>query len=175
MTELPHDATDVKCIECQLNHLGTYYITVRVKNNAGLFTVATTNEIKVDKTAPYVGNVISINDVTSCVTNCTLVSNITALHDEESGMKSCSYAVRNSSRYITGFIVSGLERMVEATGLQLKQGSKYVIVVRCENNVGLVTEVASQGMTLVDKTPPTKVCRMGSRYHQKYKKYKRLN
>ena len=157
MTELSSNATNVTCSDCQLNHQGTYYITVRVQNGAGVYTVKTTDEIKVDLTPPIVSKVIPVSDVTSCVTNCTLVSNVTFFEDKESGVKSCSYAIRNSSYLVTGFVNNGLRKTVEATGLQLVAGERYYTVVRCENNVGMVTEQMSTIPVLVDDTPPTKV------------------
>lgn len=157
MTELSPNATKVTCNDCQLNHQGTYYITVRVQNGAGVYTVKTTDEIKVDLTPPIVSKVIPFSDVTSCVTNCTLVSNVTLFQDRESGVKSCSYAVRNSSHLVTDFVNNGLRKTVEATGLQLLAGERYYIAVRCENNIGLVTEQVSTIPVLVDDTPPTKV------------------
>ena len=160
MTEISSNATNVTCNDCQLNHQGTYYITVRVQNGAGVYTVKTTLEIKVDFTPPIVAKVIPVSDVTSCVNNCTLVSNVTLFEDRESGVKSCSYAVRNSSHLVTDFVNNGLRKTVEATGPQLVAGERYHTVVRCENNVGLVTEQVSTIPVLVDNTPPTKVTKL---------------
>lgn len=157
MTELSSNATKVTCNDCQLNHQGTYYITVRVQNGAGVYTVKTTQEIKVDLTPPIVSKVIPVSDVTSCVTNCTLVSNVTFFKDKESGVKSCSYAIRNSSHFVTGFVNNALRKTVEAAGLHLVAGERYFTAVRCDNNVGLVTEQVSTIPVLVDDTPPTKV------------------
>lgn len=157
MTELFSNATKVTCNDCQLNHQGTYYITVRVQNGAGVYTVKTTDEIKVDLTPPIVAKVIPVSDVTSCVNNCTLVSNVTLFEDRESGVKSCSYAIRNRSHLVTDFVNNGLRKTVEATDLQLVAGERYYTAVRCENNVGLVTEKVSTIPVLVDDTPPTKV------------------
>jgi len=131
-------------------------MTIRLTNGAGLFSVAATDEIKVDLTAPFVGSVIPVTDVTSCVTNCTLVANVTFFEDKESGVKSCSYAIRNSSHFIADFVNNGLDKTVQATGLQLVAGERYYVVVRCENNVGLVTQKASTLPVVVDDTPPTK-------------------
>lgn len=156
MTELSSNATKVTCNDCQLNHQGTYYVTVRVQNGAGVYTVKTTEEIKVDLTPPTVGKVIPVSDVTSCVTNCTLASNVTFFKDKESGVKSCSYAIRNSSHFVTGFVNNGLRNTVEAAGLHLVAGGRYYTAVRCDNNVGLVTEQVSAIPVLVDNTPPTK-------------------
>lgn len=157
MTEISSNATEIVCNDCQVSHQGAYFITIRVQNGAGLYTVATTDEIKVDLTAPSVGQVIPMNDITSCTTNCTLVANVTFFQDGESGVKSCSYAIRNSSHFITDFVGNGLDKTVEATGLHLVAGESYYTVVRCENNVGLVAERVSTIPVLVDDTPPTKV------------------
>lgn len=157
MTEVPSNSTEITCDDCQLSHRGTYYVTIRQTNGAGLFSVAATDEIKVDLTAPFVGSVIPATDVTSCVTNCTLVANVTFFEDKESGVKSCSYAIRNSSHFIVDFVNNGLDKTVQATGLQLVAGERYYVVVRCENNVGIVTQKASTLPVVVDDTPPTKV------------------
>ena len=159
MTELFSNATNVTCNDCQLNHQGTYYITVRIQNGAGVYTVKTTDEIKVDLTRPIVSKVIPVTDFTWCVTNCTLVSNVTFFEDKESGVESCSYAIRNSSNLVTDFVNNGLRKTVEATGLQFVAGERYYTVVRCDNNVGLGTEQVSTIPVLVDDTPPTKVTR----------------
>ena len=157
MTEIHPNSTGITCDDCQLSHQGSYYVTLRVTNGAGLFTLATTYEVKVDLTAPLVGNVIPLTDVTPCVINCTLVANITSFEDKESGIKLCSYAIRNSSNFINDFVNNGLDEIAKANGLQLVAGERYYVVVRCENNAGLVTEKASSIAVLVDDTPPTKV------------------
>lgn len=157
MTILLPNATDVSCDDCLLSHGRVYYVTIRVTNGAGLFTLATTDEIRVDLTAPFIGNVIPVTDVTQCVMNCTLAANVTVFKDEESGVKSCRYAIRNSTHLILDFVNNGLQETLEAKHLQLVAGERYHIIVRCENNVGLVTEKASTIPVLVDDTPPTKV------------------
>ena len=157
MTELPWNSTLVTCDDCQLRHLGTYYVTVRVTNGAGLYTLSTTEEIKVDLTAPLLGDVFPVNDVTQCVSNCLLIANVTYFADEESGVKSCSYAIRNSTHFITNYTNNGLYKTIQAEGLQLVAGNKYYVTLRCENNVGLIAEKMSIGPVLVDDTPPTRV------------------
>ena len=98
MTELPPNATNVSCDDCQLTHLGSYYVTIRVTNGAGSFTVAATNEIKVDLTSPVVGDIVHVTDVTPCVNNCTLIANISSFLDNESGI---SYAVMRYETAVT--------------------------------------------------------------------------
>ena len=157
MTTLPLNTTDITCDDCLLNHQGAYYVTIRVTNGAGLFTLTTTDEIRVDLTAPLIGNVIPVSDVTQCVSNCTLAANVTFFKYEESGVKSCRYAIRNSTHFITDFVNKGLEKTLEAKDLQLVAGERYYVIVKCENNAGLVTEKASIIPVLVDDTPPAKV------------------
>ncbi|KAJ7365969.1 hypothetical protein OS493_002708 [Desmophyllum pertusum] len=94
MTEKLPNSTDVTCSDCHLNHDGTYYLSIRVTNGAGLFTVIATNGTNVDLTAPSLADIVPQFYVTSCVTNCTLVSNITGVQDDESGVRRCSYAIR---------------------------------------------------------------------------------
>ena len=157
MTELPANATTVTCHDCQLGHLQTYYVSVRVWNGAGLATVATTEGVHVDLTPPFIEDVAMPTKFTACTSNCTLTANVSVLADDESGLKSCSYAVTNSTRLVTLFTDRGLSTSTQIAGVDLVPGEKYWIVVRCENNVGLVTEKVSTAAVLVDNTPPTKV------------------
>ncbi|KAJ7365975.1 hypothetical protein OS493_002716 [Desmophyllum pertusum] len=124
-------------------------------NGAGLFTVIATNGTNVDLTAPSLADIVPRIHVTSCVTNCTLVSNITGVQDDESGVRRCSYAIRNSTDFVIDFVDNALSTTVEATGLQLLAGQSYYTVVTCENNVVLTTEKVSSPVT-VDNTPPSK-------------------
>ena len=156
MTEIAANSTDVKCNDCRLNHYGSYHISIRVTNGAGLVNVTATDETRVDLTSPILGDIEPQFSVTSCVADCTLVANITGVRDEESGVKLCSYAIRNSSAFMTDFVDNGLNSTVETSGLHLVAGESYNIVVRCENNVGLSAERASHPV-YVDDTPPSKV------------------
>lgn len=156
MTGILPNATEVTCRDCRLKHYGTYYISIRVTNGAGLFTVIATNETRVDLTAPILGEIVPQYYATSCATRCSLVANITGVQDEESGVRSCSYSIRNSSAIVMDFVANGLNATVEATGLQLMAGENYYVVVRCENSVGLTSEKASSPV-MVDNTPPSKV------------------
>ena len=125
ITELPPNATNVSCDDCQLTHLGSYYVTIRVTNGAGLFTVAATTEIKVDLTSPVVGDIVHVTDVTPCVNNCTLIANISSFLDSESGIKLCRYAIRNSSHLLGDFVNNGLDKTLRAAGRQLETGERY--------------------------------------------------
>ena len=157
MTELSANATTVTCQDCRLQHQQTYYVSVRVWNGADLATVASTDGVSVDLTPPYVGDVAVETEFSSCTTNCSLTSNITVFTDDESGVKSCGFAIRNSTHFMTSFVDNGLERRTQASGVSLVPGQKYWTVVRCENHVGLVTEQISTAPVFVDNTPPTKV------------------
>ena len=156
MTEILQNATNVTCRDCRLSHNGTYYLSIGVTNGAGLFTVIATSGTRVDLTAPFLGDIVPQFYFTSCVTNCTLVSNITGAQDEESGIRLCGYVIKNSTDFVTYIVENGLSTTVKATGLQLQHGESYYTVVRCENNVGLVTESVSSAV-IVDNTPPSKV------------------
>ena len=156
MTEILPNSTNVTCKDCRLNHYETYYLSIRVTNGAGLSTVTATNRTKADLTSPVLYDVVPQFNFASCVTSCNLAANITGVRDEESGVRSCSYAIRNSSSLLMDFVDNGLNTTVEASGLQLLAGEYYYIVVRCENNVGLTTEKVSS-LVMVDNTPPSKV------------------
>ena len=157
MTELPANATTVTCHNCQLGHLQTYYVSVRVWNGAGLATVATTEGVHVDLTPPHLGDVLMDKDFVPCTRNCSLYSNITVISEPESGVKSCSYAIADSNGFVTPFVNNSQKPGIQASGVELAAGKKYWTVVRCENNVGLVTERVSSAAALVDDTPPTQV------------------
>ena len=156
MAKILSNATNVTCSNCRLSHYRTYYLSVRVTNGAGLSTVIATSGIKVDLTAPFLGDIVPQIYVTSCTINCTLVSNITDVQDDESGIRLCSYAVRNSTDFVMDFVDNGLSMTVEAAGLQLVAGQGYFTVVRCENSVGLTAESVSSAV-IVDNTPPSEV------------------
>ncbi len=156
MTEILSNATNVTCSDCRLSHYGTYYLSIRVTNGAGLFAVISTSGIKVDLTAPFLGDVVPQFYFTSCVINCTLVSNITGVQDDESGIRLCGYVIRNSTDFVTDIVENGLSTTVQATGLQLQPGQSYYTVVKCVNKVGLTTESVSSPV-IVDNTPPSKV------------------
>lgn len=156
MTEIAANSTQVSCTDCHVTNNGTYYISIRVTNGAGLFTVVTTTGVTVDLTAPYLGEIVPQFYVTSCTSNCTLLLNITSVEDGESGIRLCSFAIRNSTDFLTDFIGNGLSMIVKATGLLLVPGQSYFTLVRCENNVGLIAEILSSAV-IVDDTPPSKV------------------
>ena len=156
MTEIFPNSTKVTCKDCLLNHYGTYFVSIRVTNGAGLSTVTVTNETKVDMTAPVLYSVVPQFSFISCISRCKLVANITGVQDEESGVRSCSYAIRNSSFMITEFVDIGLNTTLVATDLELMNWQQYYTVVRCENNVGLTSERVSSPV-VVDNTPPSKV------------------
>ncbi|KAL9987466.1 hypothetical protein ACROYT_G001779 [Oculina patagonica] len=155
MTEILSNATNVTCSDCRLSHYGTYYLSIRVTNGAGLFAVISTSGIKVDLTAPFLGDIVPQFYFTSCVINCTLVSNITGVQDDESGIRLCGYVIRNSTDFVTDIVENGLSTTVQATGLQLQPGQSYYTVVKCVNKVGLTTESVSSPV-IVDNTPPSK-------------------
>jgi len=156
MTELSFNSTNVTCDDCQLHHQGTYYVTVRVTNGAGASTLRTTEEVKVDFTPPFIADVIPVTEVTHCITNCMLTANVTFFGDEETGVRSCSYAIKNSTHFITNYTNNGLNNKIEAQSLHLVPGEKYYVTARCENNAGLVAEKVSTIPVMVDDTPPTK-------------------
>ena len=157
MTELSLNSTNVTCDDCQLHHQGTYYVTVRVTNGAGASTLRTTEKVKVDFTPPFIADVIPVTEVTHCITNCVLTANVTFFGDEETGVRSCNYAIKNSTHFITNYTNNGLNNKIEAQSLHLVPGEKYYVTARCENNAGLVAEKVSTIPVMVDDTPPTKV------------------
>ena len=158
MTMLPHNSTNITCTDCTLRHLVKYYVTVRVWNQAGLYTVATTEKVQADFTPPLPGQVVPTDDVISCTSNCSLMSNISGFTDQESGLNICRFAIRNhDKRFITSFVPFNPPTLASARGLTLEHGQRYYTIVSCTNNVVLETKVSSDIGVLVDVTPPTKV------------------
>ena len=157
MTDLPINAERVTCHDCSLNLYTTYFITVRVWNAAGLFTIGTTNGTRFDATAPITGKIHVKKPIVSCIHNCTLTGNITGFADEESGIKSCSFAVRNTTHYLTGFVNVGLSGRILVWGLSFTHARSYFLEAECENNARMVSRRAQSPHILVDATPPTKV------------------
>ncbi|KAK3735006.1 hypothetical protein QZH41_010660, partial [Actinostola sp. cb2023] len=156
MTMLPHNSTNITCTDCTLHHLVKYYVTVRVWNQAGLYTVATTEKVQADFTPPLPGQVVPTDDVISCTSNCSLMSNISGFTDQESGLNICRFAIRNhDKRFITSFVPFNPPTLASARGLTLEHGQRYYTIVSCTNNVVLETKVSSDIGVLVDVTPPT--------------------
>lgn len=148
---------EFECPDCVLKHKVPYFVLVRVWNGAGLYSIATTQDARPDHTPPTSGTVIPFKKVLSCAQGCTLLYQVNGFVDEESGLQSCRFVIRNETGLVTTFQSFQLSGKVEVLGVEMTHGSKYIAVVSCFNAVGLVSSHVTSKETLVDNTPPTKV------------------
>ena len=94
----------------------------------GFLPVTATNETKVDMTAPVLYDVVPQFDFISCISSCNFVVNITDVRDEESGVRSCSYAVKNSSFMIRDFVDIRTEHNL---GSYRSRADEWATVLHC--------------------------------------------
>ena len=165
LTSVPSNSTVIVCDDCELQHDVKYYVTLSVTNNAGLSRTATANGIRVDKTPPIPGRVKQGLVVTSCATDCPIRAQLEGFVDPESGIKSCSFAVKSNVGLVTSFVDIGLSNQTAALGLSLEDGQQYYTVVQCVNGAGIKSKLVQSEPMLVDHTPPNKV-----RNRREYKK-----
>ena len=158
MRPVPGSTTNVTCTDCQLKHKYTYFITVRVWNNAGLFNLASTQGVQADLTAPISGYVIVDNLYMPCTNRCTIHATVSGFKDDESGISYFEYTVQSSS----GSVVVPVKRAtsnnhIEVDGLQLQDGKNYQLVVSCVNIVGGKSKQVYSSPVVIDNSPPEKV------------------
>ena len=134
-----------------------FYGIVIATNNAGLKTIVSSDEIKIDFTPPIAGRVLDgidkdLNYVNDSV---ALVTTWSGFTDPESDIEKCRLIIIEEGP--TGpFLV--LRIFVNATGsirhkFILLPGLKYIATVECTNPHGFKTSVSSNGV-LCDNTPP---------------------
>ena len=159
---LDHEIT-VGCFHCELKDKHTYFMTVRVWNKAGLFSVATTKGVTVDLTAP-VGGKLSLNKTfISCTGRCSILAEYRGFEDKESGVGTCEFSIKT----IDGITVMPVQHttnanQVEAKDLILQHGQSYKIAVACYNTVWERSLEVFSSPIRIDNTPPEKVGRV---YH----------
>ena len=158
MLRLPDNQTSVTCFDCKLEHRHTYFMTIRVWNEAGLFSLASTEGVTVDLTPPVTGEVLLNQRYMSCSETCSLSATFGGFIDEESGVKRCEFTVETSNgSLVTPAQVTTSENLIEAMNLTLKHGQSYKIAVICRNRLDERSSEADSPIVTIDNTPPEKV------------------
>lgn len=144
-----------------LTNGGVYTVKVQAQNGAGIFgTVATSNGITVDTTAPAA--VTNLTDAGATQTNATtLTASWTAAAETQSSITAYSASVIAANGTILSQSTFALATSVTFTGLALNVGTTYYIQVQAVNSVNLTSSVAlTDGIEIVeppDTTPPSAV------------------
>ena len=133
----------------------TYFVSVKAKNGAGLWSLAGCSDgIEVDLTPPGTPVVTDDGQYTS---------NATALHalfqsaDAESGVALYEYCIGTSPStcdVLTSSTTDAAE--VQVTGLSLQNGQSYYFSVRAKNGAGLWSDWGRSDGIGLDTTPPSK-------------------
>ena len=165
MRRAQHNETNTTCINCKLKDRYTYFMTVRVWNKAGLFSVATSEGVTVDLTAPVKGKV-SINKThTSCVGRCSLTAEFSGFEDDESGLGTCEFSVKTiDEEAVIPVQPTTNEYELEAKDLTLQHDQSYKIAVACYNTLAERSLDAFSPPIRIDNTPPVKVRYKNSSY-----------
>ena len=135
----------------------TFYGIVIATNNAGLKTIVSSDEIKIDFTPPMAGTVLDgiDKDLNYINDSVALITTWSGFTDPETGIEKCKLIIIEEGP--TGpFLV--LRVMVNASGsirheFILLPGLKYIATVECTNPDGFKTSVSSNGV-ICDNTPP---------------------
>lgn len=158
MRRVSGNQTTITCFDCKLKHRQTHFMTIRVWNKAGLFSLATTQGITADLSPPSSGHVVPDSLFLPCVNRCTLAGTFNGFKDDESGIKRCEFVVQNTNGSKMNPIkqTTGENRAV-ANDIQLEHNEMYQIVVNCINNLGETSIGAYSSPVIIDNTPPEKV------------------
>ncbi|XP_028398913.1 uncharacterized protein LOC114522435 [Dendronephthya gigantea] len=157
MQRVPGNETSVTCFECTLKHMYTYFMTVRVWNRAGLFSLAHSKGVTVDLTPPTSGEISLKPLYMPCLETCRLGATFGGFIDNESGIKDCKFRIKtaNGSSVTTAQATSTKNRLI-ASNLTLKHGENYKITVVCTNNLGEKSEEVDSQLVRIDNSPPEK-------------------
>ncbi|XP_067684738.1 uncharacterized protein [Haliotis asinina] len=160
--------TDVRFYDVSFKHGVTYYVTVTACNMAGLCTMATSDGVVLDVTAPRTGNVIDgtrDEDIQYQASRTFLGCKWQGFQDPESGLDHYEWRVGTApgGGEILEPTNAGLEEVIFHTlsrDHQLPVGQTLYTTVRAYNKAGLYSEVTSNGF-VVDITPPEVVVGSG--------------
>ena len=154
----PNNVTNAICQDCELEHQKTYFMTVRVWNNAGLFNFVTSEGVIVDLTAPLGGEVSLNNTYTSCIGRCKLTAEFSGFKDEESGIGSCEFSIKtvgDQTVMPVQPVTNGSQ--IEANDLILEHGESYKMAVACYNTIRERSLDVFSSPVNIDNTPPETV------------------
>lgn len=129
-----------------LRNGGTYFATVTATDFAGLSAVAWSNPVVVDATAPTsaAGGSIMVEQAGRSVLGVTLRVSWSGVADAESGLAGCAWAVGNAPLHsdIMPFTDVG-HRMDGEAIVDMLDGRRFHVTVRCTNFAGLFTDITS--------------------------------
>ena len=148
------------CPECIVHEGERVFVTVRVTNGAGLFETLTSDGMLLDATPPMMGNIVDGGHITGVDFNIVLEDWIIfmswfGVEDINSGVRSCSWTIENSSGDI--FLQNKIsnnsiyeKRNVFTENrtyqdLRLIRNMTYYNVITCLNKAGLQAVARSNG------------------------------
>ncbi|XP_046570853.1 uncharacterized protein LOC124279103 [Haliotis rubra] len=160
--------TDVRFYDVSFKYGMPYYVTVTACNMAGLCTMATSDGVILDVTAPRTGNIIDgtrDEDVQYQASRTFLRCKWRGFQDPESGLDHYEWRVGTTpgGGEILEPTNAGLEEAIFQTlprDNQLPLGQTLYTTVRAYNKAGLYSEVTSNGF-VIDITPPEVVVTPG--------------
>ncbi|MFA6448574.1 MAG: hypothetical protein WCX65_03815, partial [bacterium] len=129
-----------------------YYVSVKARNNAMLYSeVGTSDGIKVDTTAPTTPQVF----LPAAYTSSTSALDATwSASDTDSGISEYQLSVGSAAGLsdVKGWFTAGVNTSATISGLSLANGNTYYINVKAANPAGLWSEVGSSSGATVDTT-----------------------
>ncbi|XP_065840987.1 uncharacterized protein [Oscarella lobularis] len=136
-----------------------YYVSVVARNRAGLSSKVCSEGVLYDDSPPVVGVVRDgdgLNDIDYQTSTSSLSANWDIFTDDHSGIEACYVGMGTSKS--TGDFYSFTLVSVGATkhvfsSITMTSGTKYFVLVRCRNGVGLESTNSSNGI-IIDTTPP---------------------
>ena len=155
---LPDPTATAAAVTGQLEHQGTYWVSVRATNGAGLSTTHTSMPVLVDTTPPWPQGIITHagSGMQRATTSLPCNFSMFMFREQESWLETVEVGLGSShdAANVRAFQpVSGLPSELTFTGLQLADGL-YYCVARATNIAGLVSVASSDAVT-VDTSAPT--------------------
>lgn len=148
----------VTCNKCQLENARTYFMTIRVWNKAGLFSLQTSQGVTFDMTPPKAGKVLIAKKYMSCFGNCSISGALREFEDKETKIKSCQYKIENENGSVIYPAKETINKnTIVAINLNLTHGKHYVVLVTCKNYLGIESIEVNSPSIIIDNTPPEKV------------------
>lgn len=148
-------ATGVTRQDLSLVNGGTYFFSVKARNEAGLWgAVVSSNGITVDQTPPGAPSVTDDGQYTA--TSTSLHAAWSAV-DAESGIGEYEYAIGTSpgATNVSPWTSVGAATSATRTGLALADGVTYYFTVRARNRAGMWGSSASSDGIMVDASAPS--------------------
>lgn len=138
----------------------TYYLTVRVTDVAGNVTIATTDGVTADGSAPSTSGVV-VNDGAGTDIDYLrgpttgFIANWSGFADSQSGIASYEWAVGTSPGASNTLPWVSTTTTAWSRSITLVHGTRYYTSVRATNGAGLVSAYVSSDGFVADNTSPT--------------------